>query len=395
MQLRSVYYEQFRGTDREWILDNLLISNVNLLVGRNSTGKTRTLNLIQNLSNLLTGDQKNVFTSGKYDAKFDGGQDSLHYTLEYNNSVVTKEVLESKKRGQLLQRGEGGYGKILAEAIEIEGQPSQKTMMKFEVPNSQIAAFTKRDNVQHGFLRPLHEWAASVRHFKLGYDVSPFNLAMLVRVPTEVPVNERDTSQVVPIFLKARKDLGNPYVAAVISDMRQLGYDIEEIDIKRPTELLPNVILPGELVGISIREKGINAFVDQPSISQGMFRAFSLLAQVNYYVLSKKSACILADDIGEGLDFERSRALVEVLTAKAKDPASGIQLLMSSNDRFVMNKVPLEYWTVLQRVGHRVRVRNYQNSREAFEEYKDTGLSNFDFFATDFLETEKEVVARE
>ena len=53
-----------------------------------------------------------------------------------------------------------------------------------------------------------------------------------------------------------------------------------------------------------------------------------------------------------------------------------------------MNAVPLEDWAVLHRKGGICKVYNYNNSREAFEEFKFTGLSNFDFFATNFLGSE-------
>ncbi len=67
---------------------------------------------------------------------------------------------------------------------------------------------------------------------------------------------------------------------------------------------------------------------------------------------------------------------------------------MSTNDRFVMNHVPLTEWSVLRRSGNRVVVHNHENSPEAFERFEFTGLSNFDFFATDFLDKEeREVVA--
>jgi hypothetical protein len=89
------------------------------------------------------------------------------------------------------------------------------------------------------------------------------------------------------------------------------------------------------------------------------------------------------DDIGEGLDFERSCLLIDLLRQKAKN--SVVQLVMATNDRFVMNKVPLEEWSVLQRTGPLVKVRNYANSKEVFERFKVTGLSNFDLLTTDFL----------
>lgn len=62
--------------------------------------------------------------------------------------------------------------------------------------------------------------------------------------------------------------------------------------------------------------------------------------------------CIVIDDIGERLDYERSCALIELLMSKAT--TQQVQLIMTTNDRFVMNKVPLEAWTVLHRADRRL-----------------------------------------
>ena len=112
---------------------------------------------------------------------------------------------------------------------------------------------------------------------------------------------------------------------------------------------------------------------------------------------SDRDGQIQPDDFGEGLDFERSRTLIDLLRSKAHNSEASIQLIMTTNDRFVMNNIPLEEWTVLQRVGHQVRVRNYGNSKQIFDEFKYTGLNNFDFFATDFLSEapDEEVAIRE
>jgi hypothetical protein len=61
---------------------------------------------------------------------------------------------------------------------------------------------------------------------------------------------------------------------------------------------------------------------------------------------------------------------------------------MYAFDRFVMNNVPLEYWQVIQRNNGECRVFNYKNSREKFDEFKYMGLNNFDFLATDYINSE-------
>ncbi len=116
-------------------------------------------------------------------------------------------------------------------------------------------------------------------------------------------------------------------------------------------------------------------------MSQGMWRVLSLLVHVNYSRLANPGACVIIDDIGEGLDFDRSCRLIDLLRRKANQ--SEIQLVMSTNDKFVMNQVPLEEWSVLQRTRNHVSVKNYQNARAEFESFKFTGLSNFSFLEFD------------
>ena len=112
-----------------------------------------------------------------------------------------------------------------------------------------------------------------------------------------------------------------------------------------------------------------------------------MIIQMNYSVMAKKPSCVLIDDIGEGLDFQRSCSLIKLLTQKAEK--SAVQLVMATNDRFVMNTIPLEAWTVLRRTGPTIRVYNYANSKERFDQFKFTGMNNFDFYAFDFLDESK------
>jgi hypothetical protein len=118
-------------------------------------------------------------------------------------------------------------------------------------------------------------------------------------------------------------------------------------------------------------------------MSQGMFRAFSLLTQITYNSLQNTAATILIDDIGEGLDFERSTKIVKLLTQLGEQNET--QLILTSNDRFIMNGVPMKYWQFITRDGGKCRVANYENARAIFDNFALTGLANFDFLTTDFI----------
>ena len=119
-----------------------------------------------------------------------------------------------------------------------------------------------------------------------------------------------------------------------------------------------------------------------------MFRALALVVHLNICAFSKKKQVILVDDIGEDLDYERATAIINLLISKAK--TYDLQLIMTSNDRFVMNQVLLEYWSVLKRKGGIVKLFNSQNSPKQFNDFKYLGLNNFDFFASDLFEAEVE-----
>jgi hypothetical protein len=131
-------------------------------------------------------------------------------------------------------------------------------------------------------------------------------------------------------------------------------------------------------VGLKLKELALKGVTDQFGMSTGMYRVVALLIHVTFAQFKGAASSVLIDDIGEGLDFDRSLRIIELLRDKAEK--YNFQLVMTTNDKFVMNHVPLAEWTVLHRKGHIVHVSNHENSKTAFDEFKFTWLSNFSFF---------------
>ena len=50
-----------------------------------------------------------------------------------------------------------------------------------------------------------------------------------------------------------------------------------------------------------------------------------------------------------------------------------------------MDVVDLEYWNILQRQGSDITSINVKNNPELFSSFRFTGLSNFDFFSSDYI----------
>lgn len=371
MRLQSVYFSENEGGKQEWVLEGLTLGAINLIVGKNSSGKSRALNVISALANFLMRSRP-LSGSLSFSCQFE--HDGKAYQYLFN--VVEQNVLSEKliiDDVVYLDRGEGGIGTIKAEAMNF-------AEIRFQTPTNELAAASRRDSIQHSFLEPLYEWASSLRHYHFGSSLGKESYTLFHSAGQKV--DERDENAAVGIFRDGKKEYPEEFLAAVLKDMASIDYHLESIDIIAPLAVR-FVGLPGEAVGLCVKEKDLPGLTDQISMSQGMYRVLSLLIHVNFFQLKKTATCVLVDDIGEGLDFDRSCRLIDLLRHKAHQ--SNIQLILSSNDRFIMNQVPLEEWSVLQRKGNHVKVRNYSNSREIFEDFKFTGLSNFSFLEMDII----------
>lgn len=372
MHVTSFSYSEFRNGPREWILEKTRLGNINLLVGRNATGKSRFLNTLNGLSALLTGQHPKLFPSGTFDIEFEDNRGQYTYHLRLEDQQVAAERL-SVSGDEMLERREDGSGSIYAQDAALR--------LKFKVPATDIAAVTKRDAVQHGFLEPLHKWASSVRRYQFGSDLGHRNLFALGLErrlsSTEAQlIPSTEPEKVIQLYVAGYEAYGKKFDDVILSDLKRIGYQCNDVGAKEFPDLKIPTIIP---IMIFVRERDLETDTTQIDMSQGMYRALALLINLNYSVMTGQASCILIDDIGEGLDFERSTALIKLLIRKCR--THKFQLLMSTNDRFVMNYVPLEHWRVLVRTGATVRTLDKNNAGEQFEQFKYVGLSNFDFFA--------------
>ena len=377
MQLESITYTQHEGKPEEWRITDFTFDNINLIVGKNATGKTRTLNIIKALGNLLSGDIKLTFTSGNFKVVFNKDGEKLIYFLKYDKSGVTEEKFFIGSDIKL-DRGSKGEGKIYV--VEDDD------LKNFQSPPSELACVNRRDKLQHPFFEDLYEWGKNVRHYYFGTQLGKNHFAVFIKDQEDQELNLKETDKTVAIFQRGNKKYGNRFVEAIKADMAKVGYNFNDITVAPPK----SIKLEGafeQLQGLLVEESDLKGKTDQVDMSQGMFRALSLLIQLNYSLLASIPSCILIDDIGEGLDYERSSALIRLLIAKAEK--SCVQLIMSTNDRFVMNSVPLEYWSIMQRFSNESKIYNNRNSRKQFEDFELTGLNNFDFFTSGSFQERK------
>lgn len=385
MRIAKLDYSEFVNTDREWQTSSCTFDQVNLIVGKNASGKSRTLNVIFSIAANLSDQKKLTFSEGHYKLGFSNGIET-DYELEYHNRKVAVEKFFNSER-VFLERNADSTGEIY--------YAEEKKKLRFQMAEDELAVVSRRDLVQHPFLEPLIQWAENLNYYRFGTALGKDRFSAASRVRnvelSKVLPKTRNTQLVVDKYIHGESEFGDKFRKLIINDMTEVGFPIQEVIYKAlegfvvDPALTEEFSLPGESVsispiGLAIKEADLPGRTSQYEISDGMFRALSLIIQINLSLLLERPSCILIDDIGEGLDYERSSALIKLLIHKAEE--SSVQLIMSTNDRFVMNNVPLKYWILLERRGGLSVHHNYRNSKKEFDNFALTGLSNFDFFSS-------------
>lgn len=387
IRLKSLQYSEHDSKPEEWKVDELTFRDTNLIVGKNSTGKSRIISIIWNLAKSFQKQGKLTYQHGNYALKFESESPErtveLDYVLHVSDGKIIKEILTENGNVRITRTDS-------AKPTSIYFHDANGMVNMLPLPD-QAAAISKRDVIQHGFLEPLHIWANSVRvyHFGglLGKDSFALNVdgSISAFTPNARQLDDRDEEAIVSTFQKGVREFGDAYTKLIIDDMVAAGFRIEAVTTRVPENVKINTNVPvaGSLTAIALKETDVTGEILQNAVSQGMFRTFSIIAQVNYAVLSGRGSCILIDDIGEGLDFERSTKLIQLLRQKAI--ANSLQLIMTTNDHFVMNNVPLEDWCILKRSGSTVKGLTEVNSAALFEEFRFVGLANSALLELDFV----------
>jgi len=377
MILKKFSYSEFPDKVTSWSIDGLVLEDINLLVGKNATGKTKTLEKISWLGNMLAGRQPQLLNSGNYDVEFTDGEIVYKYKLNLALQKVEFEELIIDGN-QKFKRESDGKGQIVAAQF--------KEKMDFQLSSNQLVVTSKRDTIQHPFLSELVRWAEGQRMYNFSSNMGR-DTVFIANDMNNFDVDPRDMNSVISLFIKGEQEYKQDFRKLIIRSMNNIGYKLSNIGVASSPEPIP---LAGNLKGLVlyVGEENSQSPIFQPYMSQGMFRALSLIIQISYNTLKGLTTTTLIDDIGEGLDFERSTSVIKLITEIFSEKGK-TQVIMSTNDRFVMNNVPLEYWQVIQRDGGNCRVYNYQNSKEIFDKFAYTGLGNFDFLVNDFINAQK------
>lgn len=106
------------------------------------------------------------------------------------------------------------------------------------------------------------------------------------------------------------------------------------------------------------------------------YKIYAVLSSLNQV----ENTTVFIDNFGNSVDFQKSKKLLQILETISKQRK--IQVIISSGNRFILNAMSgIENWNILERnPNNSITVYNYLNSKPFFEDFRMTGLNNFDLF---------------
>ncbi|WP_285819797.1 ATP-binding protein [Bacteroides acidifaciens] len=345
---------QFTYRGKDWRLASPInLQEVNLLVGKNAVGKSRTIRALGNvLLFLMQLSERNTLDIFRSELLFEDENDSISYEFRLKGADVVYESL--KVNGEtLLSRNENGTN-LCGESINP--------------PVSKLTLHVRRDVVQYPFIEKIMLWAEHA----CGLCFNEIEMAGDSAIPFYI------LGQGQTLFAMV-KSLPEKSIQQVIDQAHELGYPIQRIELFEHGSNLKMVLF---------HEENVKSQLFDALMSKGMFRALYLLIYAQYMSVREFPSLLLIDDLCEGLDYDRSTKLGKILFDFCIE--HHIQLIASSNDTFLMDVVDLKYWNILQREGSEVSSIDIIKNPDLFNDFLFTGLSNFDFFSSDYITRKKE-----
>lgn len=341
----------YRDSDG-WTLERLCpLSDVNLLVGRNATGKTRTIEAIQDVTSfmqmktLLRGNQC-FSVEMEYDMK-DDANTQMTYAFKVENGKIESERLTVGNRLLINRTGE-----LTLYEDNVINPPIDKLVVQI-----------RRDKEEYPEIEQLMVWADGITCVSCS-NINPFTI---LGAPVNF-INPYSFSELV----EALSEEGKKHV---LDNACALGYQIADISVFKAN---------ADLNFVQVEERDVKKRLVDISLSSGMLRTLYILCFLERVKFAEHSTLLLIDDLGEGLDYQRATQLGKMVFDYCCN--SNVQLVASSNDAFLMDVIDIAKWQILHRNGSCVTTVNQSRNGDMFQSFRMTGLSNFDFFSSDFIE---------
>jgi len=332
MKLKGFSYKE-----RNWQLTGIDFTILNLIVGKSTAGKSKTLRSLYNVANIIKGCIEKDYDNVEALLEFEDDDATIEFSFKIVDGIVINENLT--KNGDVVISRNDEITLLYNEQIQ---PPIDKLVVNVRV-----------DEKEYPLIYKLSVWANALEFIGFNKIDDSWKNGRLVKM------------------LNTISDAQKQSISDTLAEV--LDYDINEIKIE--DKAIFKIV--------SVKEKGIDGYLPVETLSTGLFRTLTILVYMEYLRTKNNNGTILIDDFCEGLDYNHSTKLGKEIYRLCDE--MDIQLITASNDSFLMDVVPLKYWNILIRNGNVVESYNQSKNYGMFEEFMYTGLSNFDLLASNFI----------
>ena len=348
----STILKSFSYSTAAWHLDRLVFDGTNLIIGKNTAGKSRTLDALNRVRLLIARGEGLEKTSGfETELVFADGEDEIKLALKISKNKVAREELSVNGK-KIIHRN--------SRSAEIQKE-------KINPPADRFIMHVRRDTEKYPEIEKLIKWADNSIIRSFIDDRKPTQSELFDLVHEFTPDMKRHV-------VEMANKVGFPLVKFDTIDNILKGYSNLPAESKAKFKY------------IFFHEKGIGQPLLLQELSNGMRRTLQLLIMIEQLLLYKSNGdpvFIAIDDLGEGLDYSKPTGVGRLLFDICRE--HGMQLMATSNEEFMMNIVDIGEWNILVRKDQTVKSLNAANHPELFDEFRFSGLDNFDLFTSDVL----------
>lgn len=360
MRIEKLYY---RNHVTGWQLDPMEFGDVNLLVGVSGVGKTKILEAILSLKEILFGiDWEKHFLNGvEWDITFYTAPD-CKYRWSGKSNIINNNDYIIDELGEKIHPNRGVLPQLEVEEVYFNDdciahrkngiiEFESKVMPKLSPSESLIDIFQAEDKINpiiKGFRLVVvsqtqnpEKWRNSsvfgeINDLPLS-DIEKLNHTLVDRLGLLL-IKDRD------MFDRIKSNFIE--IFPQVEDLRILAHlpKLELSSTSRP------------FFSLELRELGVDRWISQWDLSMGMLKTLTHIVEI--YLLAEGSI-LLIDEFENSLGVNCIDVVSELLSDR-KD----IQFILTSHHPYIINKIPMQYWKIITRKGSVVKATNATDYEE-------------------------------
>ena len=352
----AITIKKFQFTDKEsgWTLNETEFSHFNLLVGVSGGGKTRVLESIGQLRNLM-----NDLESGA--SRFRVIDRGCKWKIVFQDK--NKEIIWSAETASLQNEAGSFRRKFLAEKIVIDGvEIVDRKEEDFLFEGNRLPRLSDSESsvillARESSLYPIRCFLYYLIHeehgeFSQSFSETSFNIYTdsLPKKKSIISLNSR------PFLIKLynlQEQFPEKY-QQIKEDFLAIFNSVEDIKIGLPNDFepfYPDTLHKAGLILLHFGIKENGKWIIGNRISLGMRRTLYYLFEL---ALAPHGTVFLIDEIENSMGVNCLPQLMDIMLRHSND----FQFIITSHHPYVINNIPLEYWKIVQRDGSNVTIRD-------------------------------------